>query len=256
MSDDLYYPTTVFGVLLKEEDGWFVYQWPKTYEAVVEELKGNQDVLEVRKITQGASRRRDADGNPAVDNDMSEFMAFEFGWAYDPYSSRFRAPGELLKQPPDDPRMANECMIEISKPEAGWADLKIRLDEDEASVMCSYVYDPFIEMVEWLEMISQGQSSRILINEEGRHTGISAYPIYDSHVRVVIHRYLDDLTVPINHIIDKKIFINKLYQELLKLTSDDSLLYKEWAWDWEEDEKQYPSLKSKTIDVYLTSLND
>lgn len=215
MAGDSYYPTTIFGALLKGEDGWFVYQWPKTYEDVIEELKGNQDVLEVRKITQGSSRRRDADGNPSTDMDMSEHMAFEFGWAYDPYSNRFRAPGELLKQPPDEPKVATRCKIEISKPEAGWADLNIQFDDDEASVRCSHVYDPFIEMIKWLEMISRGQSSRIIINEEGCHTGISVYVLDGSSIRIVVHRYWDELTVPIDRTVNSLVFIDLIYTEML-----------------------------------------
>lgn len=251
MSDDQFYPTTVFGALLKDEDGWFVYQWPKTYEEVVEELKGNQDVLEVRKISQGLRRRRDNEDNSTTDMDMSEHMAFEFEWAFDPYSNRFRAPGELLKQPPVEPKQAKACKIKIAKPEYGWTTLKLRFDKDEASIRCSHVYDPFPEMIKWLEIISQGQPSRILINEEGCHTGISAYPAGQKHVRVVIHRYWEDLTVPIDHVVQIKTLVNNIYTEILKFVADKSLLYKKWAWDWRDEGEKYPSLESSTIENYL-----
>lgn len=251
MSDEQFYPITVFGALLKDEDGWFVYQWPKTYEEVVEGLKGNQDVLEVRKISQGTSRLRDEDGNPATDMDMSEHFAFEFGWAFDPYVYRFRAPGELLKQPPEEPKLATECMIQISKPDAGWADLKIRFDADDASVRCSHVYDPFPEMIKWLEIISQNQPSRLLINEEGCHTGISAYHVNQSHIRVVIHRYWDDLVVPIDHIVKTKTFVKILYSEIQRFASDKSLSWNDLKLSLKENNNEYTSLKSQLIEKYL-----
>jgi hypothetical protein len=111
-------------------------------------------------------------------------------------------------------------------------------------------------MVKWLEMITQGQPSRILINEEGSHIGISAYPVSDSHTRIVMHRYWGDLTVPIDHVIKTKTFVNSLYAEMLRFISDKSLLYRMWAWDWKEEFKKYPSLDSQAIEEYLMGMDE
>lgn len=251
MNNESYYPTTIFGVSLKNRDGWMICEWPRTYEEVIEELKENQDVLEVRKITKGTSSVRDEHGNPVENTAMSKHMALHFGWAYDPYSNCYRAPQEMLTQPPCEPKHASSCKIEISVPRSGWTDFTIQFDGEEALLRCSYVYDPFMDIVKWLEAISIGQSARVIINEEGSFTGVSVYIIDEELIRVVVHGYWEDMVVPLDHVVEKKIFINNVYAEIFKLISDKQLLYLQWAWDWRREKKPYPSLRSKKIEQYL-----
>jgi hypothetical protein len=124
------YPVTYFGVRYKEHDGWRVYAWLKTYEEVVNELQSDQNIIDIRKITQGTGGKRSDEEYPTINIREAESSAFGWGWAYDQSSNLFRAPGELLNPPSSSPLIANECRIKITKPRNDWADLCFALNEE------------------------------------------------------------------------------------------------------------------------------
>ena len=79
-------------------------------------------------------------------------------------------------------RAQDHLDVRFEAPSAGWIRCRVPGLTDEKYVGCSYIYDPFPEMIEWLEAICDGASSAIWqIDEEGS----SALFIYHADLTVM-----------------------------------------------------------------------
>jgi hypothetical protein len=247
------YPVATFGVRYKSLDGWRIYEWPKTYEAVISELTSDQSVIDVRIITEGFSCRRDEDGNPVIRSGSAELTAYDFGWAYDPSSNLFRAPGELLKQPSGGTAIAKKCNVKITGPQNGWASLCLAVNEAEYLIHCSDVFDPFPELIRWLENIASKKSSRILINEEGCYSGLSSYNVDVCTIRLVVHSYCKYIAMEIDCLIGRMFFVKQLYDAIQSFSQNREVSHKGWSFhEYNNCKIDYRNLRSRYIEKFLT----
>lgn len=245
------WPATIVGVRLANQDGWLVYQFPMKYEKIVEMFTGAPSVLEIRKITKGCSWITCADGKIMMDKERVTLTALEFDWVFDPSNGCFRAPGELLREPSVPPVVKKICKIVIDKPHAGWTDFHMSFDGAGISIQCSYVFDPFPELIYFLECLLSKSGARIVVNQEGSYVGISGYAYEDGSVRIVVYKYTKPMRIAVDCVVAKHVFIRQCYEALQEFVSCRALLYKKWAWDWQEDDPEYPSLRSAVIEQYL-----
>lgn len=106
------YPITLFAYKIAGEEGWFIEESPLPYDDIHAALqKKDLRVVEVRKIVQGTSNRRDEQGRPMLEDGSAWQFALMFGWALDPYCECWRAPGEPLAKPDQPCAIAQDFKI-------------------------------------------------------------------------------------------------------------------------------------------------
>lgn len=250
------WPATIVGIRMAGQDGWHVLQLPMTYETIVTLYKGEPNVLKIRKITNGVSWITCGDGKITMDSERIALAALDFDWVFDPSNGYFRAPGELLQEPSVSPVVKDVCKIVIDKPHAGWTDLHMSFGDTRISIQCSYVFDPFPDLIYFLECLLRKSGARIVVNQEGSYVGISGYAYEGCNVRVVVCKYTKPVLIAADCVVAKHIFVRQCYEALQEFVSCRELLYKQWAWDWQEDDPGYPSLRSAVIEQYLASCSN
>ncbi|WP_027184957.1 hypothetical protein [Desulfovibrio inopinatus] len=256
MEDKKFYPVTMFGVRFEDKDGWILAEWPTSYKEVIQELEQrDMRILEVREITQGLCCTRDENGNPKVDDSLLPIMAFNHGWAFDSVHECWRAPSELIPESPNRPKAAKDFSISVGKINAGWA-LMFKVDEQEHTIQCSNASDPLHDLIGWMEEIYSNRSARVMIDEEGMYTSLTAYDRCFGHVRLTIHAYYHDVDKPIDAYVSKYSLIKSLYEAILFIPKDEKSFYDKRACPEKNAEEICPDLRSQTLDKYLHEMRN
>ena len=151
---------------IRGEDGWEITETDLSLEEFERALKESGIAVdELRPIHDGLRRLRG--GEPFKPDTLVAFDIHQWGWTYDESAERWRAPGENILPPPGAPAAVTSFGVEYGRPHDGWLPMKIRADEHEVSFDASEVFDPFDDLIEWLEKLSDGEFPRTVFDLEG-----------------------------------------------------------------------------------------
>ena len=62
--------------------------------------------------------------------------------------------------------MSSTLLVQIDTPDRGWLDLTLKTDKDEVFITTSVEYDPYPDMLAWLEAIADGHALNMVIDDE------------------------------------------------------------------------------------------
>jgi len=252
MENKKFFPTTIVGVRLEGKNGWVIESHPATYEEVVKKLESKDSkIIETREIMRGLGRNKRKNDNPRIAVPLKQDLALHAGWAYDPYEKCWRAPEEMIAEPPGDPEISRLFHIHGDNPEFGWWPITIKLNKQTMLIHISNVYDPLHNIVKWLEKIIHGESAKTIITEENPYSVLSAYIKSHDNVRFVCHQFSENLSKNIDGFIEKKTLVSSFYKSIIQIYQNKELFNNAWAYEYIESGKKYPSLQSKTIESYL-----
>jgi len=62
--------------------------------------------------------------------------------------------------------MASPLKVHITPPDFGWLNMTLKTENEEVFITTSAVYDPYPDMLAWLESIATGDDDTLTINDE------------------------------------------------------------------------------------------
>jgi len=245
------YPTALLGFRIEGELGWKIEEFPFPYDQAVKELeRRNVGLHEIKLISEGTVYVRDDEGKPYV-GFSSNSKALSFGWAYDPTSKCWRSPGEMMSEPPGAPSSGEDLEIFTDGPESGWWRITLRTNMQEHTIHCSNEYDPLEELIHWLEMVSKGKSSIVLVDEEGSYTAVTAYARDEGKMRLVCHHYLGGIPRPFDILVSRKKLVQDIYAAFKVMVTDSVVFDEEWGYLYTERGEEYSIPSSDLLEKYV-----
>jgi hypothetical protein len=231
MTDEkAYIPFEILAFCIDGEPGWYVEETAldaRTFEETMRER--GYPVIEVRSISKGA-RRSDSES----DDGLAFTVALSHGWSWDTGATCWRSPGEMIKVLPGDPVRVDDVRVIFDAAEVGWQPVRIEAGGASAAFDASELYDPFPDILKWLEAIAHGGEGRVSAELEGPELELFAFPLSDPmRVRIVVafvpgedgeHRRID---LDIN--VDRRRFIAAFYNALRAYADSDAFVIDEWA---------------------------
>lgn len=184
-------------------------------------------------------------------------------WTYDPVAACWRAPDEPMTLPADDPLMVPALKVILEPSEDGWMPATIGAGSMHVAFDISEVFDPFPDMIAWLEKLVEGRSARLTIDIEGIQLLLHVVETENpARVRFRVDWDRRDLgagIVPsdIDIVIERASLIGAFHRALIRF-SEDEMMVREWAsWvgpyvDDPAGEPRLPySLISERVDHHL-----
>jgi hypothetical protein len=250
-----WFPLVVFAARLAGEEGWIVDEAPMTLDEIEAAIRTNgHPLVEIRKISQGASRLRNADGSPRTDGPMA-WLVRSRGWAYDEVADCWRAPGEMPSEPAGVPGRIAHFAVASEAPDAGWWPLVVKADAISVRIAASNVYDPVRDLLQWLDDLVAGRAARLLIDEEGEQTEIRAYPKEQGLVRLVVFDYGDEADEQvIDGVVGLREVVGEFYAAFAELTRDAERYRQDWLYHLldEDEEAPPPPVASPAIVAFVS----
>jgi hypothetical protein len=234
MTEREYVPLEIIAYRVECEDGWRIGETQRDLDAFRDTLVAKGDkVTEVRSILRGAQRAglKEDDGKL---NDMGYHMVISHGWTFDSEACCWRAPEEMVCQIPGEPVVVEDVEVTFGAAEAGWQPVSIAAGGKAASFDASHVFDPFSEILAWLETIGRGQQGRVSADLEGIELELFAFARPDpAHVRVVVAFFpgrgdeMRDIELDID--VDRRRFISAFYTALRTYSESDRYVVDEYG---------------------------
>lgn len=186
------------------------------------------------------------------------------GWAYDVAALCWRAPDEPLTVPfPGVPAPVPSLDIAFSLPEAGWLPVTITAGGRTATFDASDVYDPFPDLLLWLERLADGRFPRLCIDGEDIFIEFHVFPHRGESVRFAVTIDMTAIGEPppvleIDVVIDRRVLLSSIYRPFIAFWESQALADNadEWRFaageedHYAEDNRPY-SLRSRLIDSIL-----
>ncbi len=159
---------SVIAYRVESQAGWNLVQVDEHAETwVASQIARGTQIVEHIEIFNGLRRKTDGDSDDTGFIDLS--IAFREGWSFDQEAKCWRAPGERILPPRGIPVAVESLEVRYSPPEVGWLLVSIVANGKEAQFEASELYDPFPDLIAWLEAIAEGEFPRFLIDQEGTH---------------------------------------------------------------------------------------
>ena len=96
-------------------------------------------------------------------------------WTFDERRNCWLPEGEVLDPPDQAPVRVDDVRFHFGLPEAGWVDFTVEAAEQRQEFHLSNVFEPFDDMVKWLELLVAGGEPRLIIDEEGSHKELHVF---------------------------------------------------------------------------------
>jgi len=162
--------------------------------------------LEIRLISDGSAL------NTSVDElkDHSERYIFRVGWKFDKITNSWKPPGEVITEPGRNPSIVTSFRILVDWNFKTTLPLEIIVGNEKINLVMSYAFDPFPEIIRWLELIIQGKSSRVLIDEEGIYHELISYAKEQGQIRLII-TYSRRREVLLDVLINRRLVVEGFY---------------------------------------------
>lgn len=157
-------------------DGWLLGLSPDGEGVARREIEvAGHRPSEIRALFGGRARHRLSLVGDAPDGWVAD-QARGLNWAFDAAVAGWRAPGEAIAPPAGEPSWCGELATAFGKPHAGWITWVLGAPGQSAVVSCSQVFDPFPDLLRFLEGVADGGFPRLSIDEEGHVAQFHALP--------------------------------------------------------------------------------
>jgi hypothetical protein len=144
-----------------------------------------------------------------------------------------------------------ELAVSVSAPTAGWIGLHVAPLDEAVAIVCTYLDDPFPEMIAWLEKIATGDNEAIwTIDEEGatvRLIWLESRGWGDRCEHLLFCRtWWEDLTTAGLRVTRRDV-VEKFYRAFRAMAERDDYDPDQW----EDNGSELPALRSDVIESYL-----
>ena len=182
-----YVPLEILAYRLDGEDGWRIAETLRSVKTFMEDLLASgKPVIEVRPIT-SCSQRAGLKADDGRLSDIGYYMIIGRGWTWDDSVANWRAPEEMVNLLPTSPMVVENVNVTFHPADSGWQPVSISAGGSTVTFDASECYDPFQDILKWLESIVQGEQGRVSIDLEGRHMELFAFTLPDpARVRMVM----------------------------------------------------------------------
>lgn len=166
-------------------------------------------------------------------DDFSRDDPVEYGWAWDDTTGTWVAPEEPIPSLSGKPTATEEFQINFGKVDVGWQPIFLCAAGQSTDLYATTLFDPFPEILQWLEVIAREECGRVVINQEGNYRELLAFPLSDrNQVRIVVSR-VSGWLAPFREIkldidISRRAFVGAFYEALR--THADSEKYDPYQW--------------------------
>jgi hypothetical protein len=144
-------------------------------------------VAEVRTITAGIHYTDQERSGVAGLDFYTIHTPIDHGWPWDEVAKAWRAPEEPLLTLPGKPTVVEAIEVNFGEAHVGWQPVFLSAAKHSTRFHASDVYDPFPEIIQWLEIIARGECGRVVVNQEGSYQELLALPVTDrERVRIVV----------------------------------------------------------------------
>lgn len=234
MDERGYVPLEILAYQIEGEDGWLLGETQRTLEEFRASLVAEGiPVSEIRSITRGTQRAslKEDDGRLS---DVGYHVVIGRGWTWDEAASCWRAPEEMVRLLPGNPVRADGVEVTFSPAKSGWQPVKLSAGGQLAEVDASELYDPFPDILNWLENIVQGGEGRVSADLEGSQLELFAFSLPDpARVRIVIAFMpgREDRTrdVELDVDVDRRLFASAFYSAFRSYADSDAYVVDEWG---------------------------
>jgi len=234
MTEREYVPLKIIAYRLEGEDGWRVGETQRDLDAFRNDLVANGNkVTEVCSILRGAQRAglKEDDGRL---NDIGYHMVISYGWTWDDVACCWRAPEEMVVQIPGEPVAVEDVEVTFGAADVGWQPVSIAAGGKAASFDASHVYDPFPDIIGWLEAIARGDQGRVSADLEGIELELFAFALPDpTRVRLVVAFFpgrgeeMRDVELDID--VDRRRFVTAFYTPFRAYADSDQYVVDEYG---------------------------
>ena len=185
------------------------------------------------------------------------------GWAYDGEANCWRAPDEALTPFPGVPKAVEAIHAAFTLPEHGWLPITLAAGEQSVSFEASNNYEPFFDLMRWLERLADGLFPRLEMNIEDIYVAFHVFPTNGSLVRFVVT--VDDSevsgnsqTIDMDVLVERRSLIASLYLSFIAFWESEALRRNWEHWDYNArdqdaeppEEQSWPyKLRSERLDV-------
>ncbi len=141
---------------------------------------------------------------------------------------------------------------------AGWIDFTIAVGRQTAKISASNLWDPFPDMICWLERIAAGRRhSLFAIDEEGVTAQFVATAEARDSLRLVVRDPERDVPPQIEAVVDRRQFVTAIYTGFVRFAKSKRYVEEEWAAISLGDRlaKRLPDLTAKQILADLARLD-
>jgi hypothetical protein len=153
--------------------------------------------------------------------------------------------------------------FQLEMPDIGWMPVTISAGDQTVAFSASTVFDPFPELVRWLEGMAAGRFPRLLINTEGVNVAFHIFQSEGDTVRFVVTNDAEaDDAIDLDVCINRTTLVHDIYKPLLIFWESESLARtwrKEWRYDDDADDdplsdtnRPYP-VRSLVVEAFLAS---
>ncbi|GAA0591254.1 hypothetical protein [Caenispirillum bisanense] len=183
-------------------------------------------------------------------------------WLYDTEAKCWRAADEPITRPPGTPVPVDSVGIAFSLPEFGWLPITLTAGNQEVSFEASDVYDPFPDLIVWLESLAAGADARLSIDTEGDvfvdfHVFSADAPLVRLLVRIYERGADGGITPKVDVLVDRMSLVRTLYSTCITFWESEELCA---AWDnWNTGKEvgdlwvPYP-LRSERLDRLISGV--
>jgi hypothetical protein len=145
-----------------------------------------------------------------------------------------RASDEAMWRPPGEPVAVDAVQVVFDAARAGWQPVSIVAGGWTANFHASALYDPFPDILKWLEAIARGDQGRMSVDLEGSDLELSVFTLSNStRARIVLafmSGEMDDIhDVVLDIDVDRRQFVAAFYEALRAYADSDKYVIDEWA---------------------------
>lgn len=166
--------------------------------------------------------------------------------------------------------------VDFTLPKAGWVRVRVRPLHELHAISCTYLWDPFVRMIEWLEQIADGSPAATWsVDQEGSVSRLQFFGgCVDDRADYLLHIQSDHRGIARVRAVkvDRRQLVEAFYRGFRRMTDDPGYSPREWdahpqyRWLNEMDDEEYDqacreypygghwprSLKSARLESYLS----
>nr|CRH04464.1 Protein of unknown function [Candidatus Magnetococcus massalia] len=223
----------VVAVQNSKRSGWQLYKTALSLEAYAEQLRSMmikyENIVEVveikRNFTVGELKNEDAE---------TLFQIEECGWIYDLYEGYWFAPHTLPEYMSREP-LIKEIYVDYKTSMYGWLPCVISVNYQSVIFYASNVFDPFWDLMEWLEAIADGKAPELRIAIEGGAVELKTFQSSDltqiALIIIVPDRYtkLDRSEIRLKAVLDRYLLVDAFYTNFKRYINSQAYDPYDWS---------------------------
>ena len=150
--------------------------------------------------------------------------------------------------------MSSPLKVHIAPPDFGWLNMTLQTINEEVFITTSAVYDPYPEMLVWLESIANGNDASLSINDESENFYLKAAALGDTQVYFSVSVQLPLPQQKLGIAINRFHLVSEFYNAFSVHVSGKEFI-EHWLEFLDLDDQIITNYKSNKLQRYLTSQN-